>query len=1155
MSDPNQEEIRRKRLARLAGSEPPASPPEPPKEVVPTDVVEEPAPMEEDSEGQKASVTRSQSSSQMDLSNEADIKGSPDGTKSNEDSGVETMEVDDKADSEVNTPVVERKEAEKRKRSSSSTNYEMTEEQVLSTLQTIFGVKLPTASEKAATENMDLPQIADFLKMKKSEEEKEQNNTIDQNNEQGAIMTKSGLDNYNELISDILTEVLLKMAKGNYPPGVDKASARDVNSLMNEMTSYLVRCYSKVLIEENDHKKRSSVPPLSVALTASRIQTVNYTSLVLQGLFDPDPPAPKLPHSPLYNPLLEGKLPSGYIVDLIKTTSDTNWEEFKMVFTPLLQSLVTEGRSSSIVDTTYRPSLIALTDLCEIKMSGNNRPICQLLSEMVEWLPNEISNGCGGRELPAVSLLGPYLAITVFAEEDPAVAEKFSFEKQSPATVRGLTQQLQKELELLRNSCYKLIHSILVNNSSRDAALNFIQEVLVRNVKRQQIQVNERMVAGDGFMLNFLSVMQHLSSKVVIDKVDPYYLHNPKSRINISEDTRLNMTTTEATEWIEKFSKEDGYNWKDPKFTTECWYLTLYAHHLSILPCIRRYQRRLRAIRELIKMVEELEKTESTWKMHPSAARNKQLLKKWKSQLKKLNKSKYCADVGLLDQYLFQRCFQFYSSVTEFLFMALDRKSDKAEKEDTAAAAAATSTGTESAVATAAGSSSVAAVIGSVTLQFPLNNVESNKVFSSLPEWIVEDMADFALFSLQYFPSVMSDALDQNLLTFILTSVCTPAFFKNPYLVSKLIEILFVINPAVQDRTQDLFMRMMSHPIAEEHLPSALMTFYTEVEQTGASSEFYDKFTIRYHISIILKSMWESNVHKIAIVNESKSGKQFVKFINMLMNDTTFLLDESMDALKRIHEVQQEMDDNKKWAEQSQETQQTRLRNLSQDERQCRSYLTLARETVDMFHYLTQDIKEPFLRQELVDRLAAMLNYNLKQLSGSKCKNLKVRNSEKYNWDPKWLLSHLVDIYLHLDSDILAAAMAIDQRSFSMETFQGAMARIQKNLLLTPNDIAKFQKLAEKAQQITIDNLKKDEDYEDAPDEFIDPMMCELMEDPVLLPTSGKVMDRKHITRHLLSTPNDPFNRMTLTEEMLKPDVELKEKIDAWKLQKQNKHK
>ena len=119
-----------------------------------------------------------------------------------------------------------------------------------------------------------------------------------------------------------------------------------------------------------------------------------------------------------------------------------------------------------------------------------------------------------------------------------------------------------------------------------------------RNVKRQQIQVNERMVAGDGFMLNFLSVMQLLSQRIDMNKVDPYYLHSPKSRINITEDTRLNMTTTEATEWIEALQKEDkDFAWAEPKFTTECWYLTLYAHHLSVMPCIRRYQRRLRAIR------------------------------------------------------------------------------------------------------------------------------------------------------------------------------------------------------------------------------------------------------------------------------------------------------------------------------------------------------------------------------------------------------------------------------------------------------------------------------------------------------------------------------------------------------------------------------
>ena len=42
-------------------------------------------------------------------------------------------------------------------------------------------------------------------------------------------------------------------------------------------------------------------------------------------------------------------------------------------------------------------------------------------------------------------------------------------------------------------------------------------------------------------------------------------------------------------------------------------------------------------------------------------------------------------------------------------------------------------------------------------------------------------------------------------------------------------------------------------------------------------------------------------------------------------------------------------------------------------------------------------------------------------------RNLKVKSPEKYGWEPKWLLSHLIDIYLHLDSDALVTAIANDQ--------------------------------------------------------------------------------------------------------------------------------
>jgi len=45
-----------------------------------------------------------------------------------------------------------------------------------------------------------------------------------------------------------------------------------------------------------------------------------------------------------------------------------------------------------------------------------------------------------------------------------------------------------------------------------------------------------------------------------------------------------------------------------------------------------------------------------------------------------------------------------------------------------------------------------------------------------------------------------------------------------------------------------------------------------------------------------------------------------------------------------------------------QQLQQSRQHQLVEDERQCRSYMTLANETVAVFHYLTKEIKEPFLR-------------------------------------------------------------------------------------------------------------------------------------------------------------------------------------------------
>ena len=51
----------------------------------------------------------------------------------------------------------------------------------------------------------------------------------------------------------------------------------------------------------------------------------------------------------------------------------------------------------------------------------------------------------------------------------------------------------------------------------------------------------------------------------------------------------------------------------------------------------------------------------------------------------------------------------------------------------------------------------------------------------------------------------------------------------------------------------------------------------------------------------------------------------------------------------------------------------------------------------------------------------------------------------------------------------------------------------------------------------------------------LDPLMYTLMEDPVILPSSKVSIDKATIRSHLLSDPHDPFNRVPLKIEDVKP--------------------
>ncbi|KAM9445879.1 ubiquitin conjugation factor E4 B isoform 4-T4 [Clarias gariepinus] len=872
-----------------------------------------------------------------------------------------------------------------------------------------------------------------------------------------------------------------------------------------EMLNYLIERFDSVGMEERKAPKMCSQPVVSQLLSNIRSQCISHAALVLQG-------ALTLPRAPLQPSLLVPymlcrNLPYGFIQELVRMTHQEE-EVFKQIFVPILQGLALAVKECSFDSDNFKYPLMALSELCEIKF-GKTHPLCNLITSQPMWCPDPLSPGAG-REIQRLSFLGAFFSLSVFAEDDTKVGDKyFSGPAITMENTRVVSQSLQHYLESARGDLFKILHNILLNGETREAALSYMAAVVNRNVKKAQMQTDDKLVSTDGFMMNFLWVLQQLSMKIKLETVDPLYIFHHKCRLNVSlEETRLKSSLEELKSWLAELHSS---KFSEPKFPTECFFLTLHAHHLSILPGCRRYIRRLRAIRDLNRTVEELKNSESQWKDSPLATRHREMLKRCKTQLKKLVRSKACADAGLLDENLLRRCLQFYSTVIQLIMRIVDP------------------------------------AYPSVTL--PLNP-EIPKSFAALPEFYIEDVAEFMLFIVQYSPQVLYEPCTQDIVTFLVVFICSENYIRNPYLIAKLVEVLFVTNPAVQPRTQRFFEMIENHPLSVNQLVPALMKFYTDVEHTGATSEFYDKFTIRYHISTIFKSLWQNIGHHGTFLEEFNSGKQFVRYINMLINDTTFLLDESLESLKRIHEIQEEMKNKEQWDQLPREQQQSRQSQLTQDERVSRSYLALATETVDMFHILTKQVQKPFLRPELGPRLAAMLNYNLQQLCGPKCRDLKVENPEKYGFEPKKLLDQLTDIYLQLDCARFAKAIADDQRSYSRELFEEVISKMRKAGIKSTIAIEKFKLLSEKVEEIVARNSQSEMDYSDAPDEFKDPLMDTLMTDPVQLP-SGNIMDRSIILRHLLNSPTDPFNRQPLTESMLESVPELKERIHAWMREKQ----
>ncbi|CAM9539443.1 unnamed protein product, partial [Hapterophycus canaliculatus] len=202
-------------------------------------------------------------------------------------------------------------------------------------------------------------------------------------------------------------------------------------------------------------------------------------------------------------------------------------------------------------------------------------------------------------------------------------------------------------------------------------------------------------------------------------------------------------------------------------------------------------------------------------------------------------------------------------------------------------------------------------------------------------------------------------------------------------------------------------------------------------ELTGSHTQFYDKFTFRSLTAQLLEHLWTLRPYRESIIRYSQDSARFVRFANMLINDSIYHMDEAVKFLSAIKAAQQARAADQSLSEEDRSAARDEAEHSGRSAKYC---LKEAKLLLRMLAYMSESIKDAFMVDELRARIAQMLGYFLDHLVGRKSKDLKVDNMAEIGWRPREVLGTLVDVYLSLSAcPPFAEAVAGDERSYKRQ--------------------------------------------------------------------------------------------------------------------------
>ncbi|KAK2655850.1 hypothetical protein Ddye_008902 [Dipteronia dyeriana] len=771
------------------------------------------------------------------------------------------------------------------------------------------------------------------------------------------------------------------------------------------------------------------------------------------------------------------------------------------------------------------------------------------------WIPKGVY--LNGRVIEMTSILGPFFHVSALPDHTifkslPDVGQQCFSEASTrrPADLLSSFTTIKTVMKNLYKDLGDVLLALLKNTETRENVLEYLAEVINKNSSRAHIQVEPLSCASSGMFINLGAVMLRLcdpfldGSLTKRDKIDPKYVFY-SNRLDLRSLTALHASSEEISQWINKDNPGsidgsrqhiDGENRflqsqeatssssiaSKPSllnvnptstggggkskytFICECFFMTARVLNLGLLKSFSDFK-------HLVQDISRAEEALASLKTMQGQTPSSQLeldISRLEKEIETYSQEKLCYEAQILrDEDLIQHALSFYRLMVVWLV----------------------------------------GLVGGFKMPLPST---CPMEFACMPEHFVEDAMELLIFASR-IPKALDGVVLDDFMNFIIMFMSSPNFIRNPYLRAKMVEVLKCWMPRRSGSSSATATLFEGHQMSLEYLVRNLLKLYVDIEFTGSHTQFYDKFNIRHNIAELLEYLWQVPSHRNAwtqIAKEEEKGV-YLNFLNFLINDSIFLLDESLNKILELKEIEAEMSNTAEWERRPAQEQQERTRLFHSQENIIQIDMKLANEDVSMLAFTSEQIVIPFLLPEMVERVASMLNYFLLQLVGPQRKSLTLKDPEKYEFRPKQLLKQIVRIYVHLargdKENIFPVAISSDGRSYNEQLFSAA-ADVLRKIGEDMRVLQEFIELGAKAKAAASQAMDTEATLGEIPDEFLDPIQYTLMKDPVILPSSRITVDRPVIQRHLLSDSTDPFNRSHLTADMLIPDTELKARIEEF---------